>query len=96
MAKPRSKYDIDEVSNRKISGSLLGYAYLVRNTMQYEPVPVNTAYFFKDYAAKNSGLATASTLKRGRLRAYVNKAGLGSGKFLETSLMPDVGSSCFG
>lgn len=39
-------------ANSKVSGSLLGYAYLVSNTIQYEPVPVNTAYFFNSYLAK--------------------------------------------
>lgn len=36
----------------KVSGSLLGLTYFVQNTLEYEPVPVNMAYFFKDYAAK--------------------------------------------
>jgi hypothetical protein len=45
-------YNPRKFANSKVSGSLLGYAYFVQNTMRYEPVPVNTAYFFKDYAAK--------------------------------------------
>jgi hypothetical protein len=47
-----SRYDSAKFANSKVAGSLLGYAYLVQNTTTYEPVPVNTAYFFKDYAAK--------------------------------------------
>ncbi len=45
-------YDSEGFANSKVAGSLLGYAYLVQNTVTYEPVPVNMAYFFKDYAAK--------------------------------------------
>ncbi len=47
-----SGYRPQQFAQSKVSGSLLGYTYFVQNTMNYEPVPVNTAYFFKDYAAK--------------------------------------------
>lgn len=47
-----SGYDSKGFANSNVAGSLLGYAYLLQNTVTYEPVPVNTAYFFKDYAAK--------------------------------------------
>ncbi|OGC68205.1 hypothetical protein A2415_02835 [candidate division WWE3 bacterium RIFOXYC1_FULL_39_7] len=36
----------------KVSGSVLGLAYYVDNNLKYEPVPVNTAFFFKDYARR--------------------------------------------
>ncbi len=45
-------YNQQEFAQGKVSGSLLGLVYFVQNTMKYEPVPVNMAYFFKDYAAK--------------------------------------------
>jgi hypothetical protein len=45
-------FDRVAFSKSKISGSLLGMAYGIQNYLQYEPVPVNTAYFFKDYAYK--------------------------------------------
>jgi hypothetical protein len=47
-----SGYDPVKFAKSKVSGSLLGMAYFVQNTMEYEPVPVNTAFFFRDYAAK--------------------------------------------
>lgn len=47
-----SGYDGRKFAQGKVSGSLLGYTYFVQNTLKYEPVPVNMAYFFNDYLAK--------------------------------------------
>ncbi|NMB70204.1 hypothetical protein GYA27_03330 [candidate division WWE3 bacterium] len=43
-------YDRERFAQGKVSGSALGLAYALDNSLKYEPLPVNTAYFFKDYA----------------------------------------------
>jgi len=45
-------YDRNRFAQGKVSGSILGMAYQVENSLKYEPLPVNTAYFFKDYASR--------------------------------------------
>lgn len=40
----------EKFASGRVAGSLLGLAYSVDNELHSEPVPVNMAYFFKDYA----------------------------------------------
>ena len=46
------RFDKQAFARGKVAGSLLGYANMVESTVKYEPVPVNMAFFFKQYAAK--------------------------------------------
>lgn len=46
------RFDREKFANGKVAGSALGIAYSLDNSIMYEPLPVNTAYFFKDYAYK--------------------------------------------
>ena len=41
-----------QIASSQIGGSLLGLLYTAQNTLQYEPLPVNMAYFFNDYGRR--------------------------------------------
>jgi hypothetical protein len=45
-------YNRQKFAEGKVAGSLLGMGYYVENEMKYEPVPVNMAYFFRDYTKR--------------------------------------------
>jgi len=42
----------DKFRKSPVAGSLLGISYSLENSITYQPIPVNMAYFFKHYAGK--------------------------------------------
>lgn len=45
-------YEPGNLMGTRVGGSVLGMAYFIENTLENEPLPVNYAYFFKDYVRR--------------------------------------------